>query len=201
MKQIYSIFLLFSLFMWNGCASKQSRPITLYTLHMKEIPQTTAHSRLQTKTIQIQLPKSTKEIRGKKIWYAKNPLERNSYLYSRWSDTPNRLIARYLQNYLNYTHTYKAVIDENSLAKPDYILESNLEDFYQLFESEKNAYGILKMHFFLIDAQNEKIIDTFSVNLKIPSPSPDAKGGVVALHTATRRSAETLLQWLQNSRK
>jgi cholesterol transport system auxiliary component len=168
---------------------------------MKEIPQTTAHSRLQTKTIQIQLPKSTKEIRGKKIWYAKNPLERNSYLYSRWSDTPNRLIARYLQNYLNYTHTYKAVIDENSLAKPDYILESNLEDFYQLFENEKNAYGILKMHFFLIDAQNEKIIDTFSVNLKIPSPSPDAKGGVEALHTATRRSAETLLQWLQNSRK
>jgi len=201
MKKYNLILLIIIQLFWYGCAARQNKPIAHYTLKTEEALPLSKVRKFEHKTLQIQLPRSTKEIKKNKILYTKNPLQRDTYLYSRWSDTPNRLIAYYFRTYLAGSNLFKTVIDERSIAKPDYILESNLEEFYQLFETDQSAYGVLKIHFFLIDAKKKKVIASYFTNFKIPASSPDAKGGVEALQKATKKSAEALLGWLQNACK
>ena len=196
MKTFYAIILLTIATLFVGCAAKTTRPITLYTLRGDDAAATHYAHRFAGKTLRIMTPVSTKTIRTRKILYARMPQQCDAYAYSRWSDTPNHLIAAVLRSCLERSGIFKAVTDADSRADADLILESHLERFYQRFTAQGEAYAVIGLDFLLIDAHSRRVIATHSLRYRIPAPTPDAKGGVEAFEKGIRKSAEEVAQWL-----
>ncbi len=184
------------LFVVAGCATKAGHPISHYTLQTPS-GATTAHAKkFKHRTLQIAIPQSTLQIRTRKMHYARHPYEREAYAYSRWSDTPNALLYTCMRTFLEQSALFKAVIDANSVAHGDLLLESYIDTFYQLFKSDTKAYAVLKMHFVLIDTHTKRVLSEHSFSLKAPSPSPDARGGAEAFNKAVQLMARDLIVWL-----
>lgn len=186
----------------GGCSSKNNQAIDIYTLKYSEVWDKNRAITFADTTLKISLPKSTKEIRKNKILYAKTLHKRETYAYSRWIDTPNSMIAQFLITLLNQNGLFKAVIPATSEAKSEWILESTIEDFHQSFDKENHSFGVVKIHFFLINQKDRKVISKRYFSVKIPAPTSDAKGGVKALNNALEEIGRKLINWLdQHSKK
>ncbi len=186
----------------GGCSSKSSQTIDIYTLKYSEVLDKNRTITFADKTLKIALPKSTKEIRKNKILYAKTAHQREAYAYSHWSDTPNHMIEQFLVTLLNQNRLFKAVIPATSEAKSEWILESNIEDFYQSFDKENQSFGVIKIRFFLINQKDREVISKHFFSTKVPASSLDAEGGVKALNDALLQMGRALINWLdQHSKK
>ncbi len=194
MKITKQIFILLILPIFFGCSFKETKALDIYTLRASKPQNIIKKTKFNNYTLMVLLPKSENQIRKNRILYATTPNQRENYAFSRWSDTPNHLIAQNLLSYLDETGIFKAVIFENTRAKSDLILESYIEDFYQNFENNKDSYAIVNIRFFLIDAKSKKVISKRDFKIKTKSPSSDAKGAVRAFNN----SIETLCLKLQN---
>lgn len=191
----YTIVSLLSLLL-GGCAVKTTPPIDHYTLQMPPAPVSSPTGNFRTMTLKIKRPESIRQICSTRIHYAFSPLERESYAYSRWSDTPNALIAAYLRTLLLQSPLFNAVVSDSSSARSDLTLESQIEAFYQRFESGTKAYAILQMHFILIDTETKKVIAKRGFTEKVPSPTPDAGGAAKAFSEAVKLMGKELEGWL-----
>jgi cholesterol transport system auxiliary component len=185
--------------MIGGCSMKSPHPIDIFTLK-NNITLDKKHSSIfPDKVLKIALPQSTKEIKTNKILYTKTANQREAYAYSRWSDTPNHMIEQFLVTLLNQNKLFKAVLPASSIANSDFILESNIEDFYQIFDNEKQSFAVVKISFFLIDQKDKKVIAKHSIKNRVPASSLDAKGGVEAFNNAVGQVGKKLTKWLRNS--
>ena len=196
MKKYYWLIAIFLILVLTGCSHKDTHAIDIYTLKYNKSSNLKHTVYFTDKTLKIALPKSTKEIRRDKILYTKTTHQREAYAYSRWSDTPNHMTMQFLVTLLNQHKLFKAVIPESSIADSQLLLESNIEDFYQFFDKENQSFGIVKIQCFLIDQKSKKIISKHYFDLKIPSSSANAKGGVQALNLALEQIASQLITWL-----
>jgi len=183
------------LFLFNGCSQKTVQKTDIYTLKFQQNENTKPTIMISNKTLEIMLPQSTKEIRKNKILYAKNFFQRESYAYSRWSDTPNKMLAQFLISKLDQSGIFNAVLAAHSPVDADLLLQSTIEDFYQYFE-DNQAYAIVKIRFFLIDKKDKNILSKHYFSAKIPSDSLDAKGGVKAFHIAIEQITDDVKTWL-----
>ncbi len=178
----------------SGCSSKQAHPVNIYTLKY-DASSTIPAIMITDKTLKIATPRSTKEIKKDTILYAKTPLRRDSYAFSRWSDTPNHMLAAFLVSKLDQSGIFKAVVPASSPVKSPWLLQSTVEDFYQQFD-EQTSYAIIKMRFFLIDTKAKKVLARHYVSLKIPADSLDAEGGVKAFDIAMNQLGDNVKTWL-----
>jgi cholesterol transport system auxiliary component len=78
------------------------------------------------------------------------------------------------------------------------VLRIDLEEFSQLFESQAQSWGLLRLRATLMDntLAGEKLIAQRSFVVRQAAPTPDAPGGVRALAAATDAAAEEIRQWL-----
>ena len=200
MNRIYWLIGILVMLTLSGCSSKSSQSIDIYTLKYSEL--LNKNRTTIDKTLKISLPKSTKEIRKNKILYAKTPHQREAYAYSRWSDTPNRMVEQFLVTFLNQNELFKVVIPANSEANSEWILESSIEDFYHSFNKENQSFGVVKIRFFLINQKDKKVISKRFFSTNVPASSLNAEGGVKALNEALLQIGEELIIWLdQHSKK
>jgi len=183
----------------GGCSMKTPHAIDIFTLKHNTVLDKKHPAVFPDKVLKVALAQSTKEIKTKKILYTKTPYKREAYAYSRWSDTPNHMIEQFLVTTLNRNRLFKAVLPASSIAKSDFILESNIEDFYQLFDKENHSFAVVKISFFLIDQKDKKIVSKHTINSKVPAPSLDAKGGVKAFNDTLDQISKKLIYWLKNS--
>jgi cholesterol transport system auxiliary component len=201
MRKKYWIIGILTILTFAGCSSKNSHAIDIYTLKYHDAPNQNHSLSSSEKTLKITPPKSTKEIRKNKILYAKTVQQREAYAHSRWSDIPNHMIEQFLVTLLNQKGLFKAVIPSTSMAKSDWILESNIEDFYQSFNKDNQSFGVIKIRFFLINQKDKKVISKRYFSVKAPAPTLDAKGGVKALNNALEEIGNQLINWLDQHRK
>ncbi len=197
MKKYYGLLTLIMIMIFGGCSSKTGKAINVYTLKYQEHPRATITPAKTNKILKITLPQSSKEIQKNKILYATNPLQREAYAYSRWSDTPNHMLAQFLVSHLNHSGLFKGVLPSTSLGNPTWILESNIEDFYHYFDDKDRAFSIIKIQFYLINKKDKKLIAKRDISVSVPSTTLDAKGGVQAFNLALKEVAIQLQTWLE----
>ncbi len=196
-KTKYLIFAIVLLLI-SGCAVKKANtPINTYTITTFPISQPSKQqSKFENKTIKIATPKSTNDILSSKILYSKNEFELDAYTYARWSDTPNKLLHDIFLYTLENAHVFKTTLRSTSRAKADFLLESNLIDFYHNFKKDGTSEGILKIQFYLIDLKTKKITANKFFTSSIKAKSNDSRGAVEALNKATQDITKRLIQWL-----
>ncbi|MBU1667855.1 membrane integrity-associated transporter subunit PqiC [bacterium] len=195
----YFIFILSSLLL-SGCAFKNNTPaIDTYTLinnkvGMMEIK----NKKFSDKTLKVEKPTSRRDVQSTRILYAKKSYERDAYAYGRWSDTPNVMLQNNFVYALGESKLFKTVLLKRSSAEADYILESNLDEFYHAFVTPESSVGIITLDVHLIERQKKKVIASKRFSFAKDAGSQDIKGGVEALNNASTVLTRELIVWLKS---
>jgi cholesterol transport system auxiliary component len=136
-----------------------------------------------------------------RLGYA-NPNELRPYAHARWSAPPPQLIRQRLRQQLARERAVLDPGDSAALARDSgaapRVLRLDLEEFSQVFESQAQSWGLLRLRATLMDntPAGEKLLAQRSFVVRQPALTPDAPGGVRALSAATDAAAEQIGQWL-----
>ena len=165
-------------------------PMNYYTLNIKLLAK---KYYIKDKTISISYPISTKEPLGKSLYYNYSDIKLDRYNNSIWSSSLYKLLHSYILKASN--RVFENVVDYNSLAFSDYILESSVEEFYHKVRPNLSL-SIVTIKFTLIDSDTKRIIKSRRFSYQIPTTSKDARGYVEATNKALSRLFNDLISWL-----
>lgn len=196
MKIRIIIMLLFSLL--AGCITKNNPPADIYTIS-PEWNNTSLQVQQEKKSlliIKLAPVLATRPLTGSEILYTDNQYSWNSYAYSRWNDTPIKLLQTLFQVSIEKSNFFKAVIPPTSVSKADLLLESTLLDLSHHINNDGSSEGIIRVHFYLIDNMTRTIISTREFVSKVSASTTNAKGAVAALNKAATNVAHDLVSWL-----
>jgi len=126
----------------SACGTKES--LALYTLkasapHLQALnttPSAKNLASLKNFSLKILAPQSTLYLKSENISYIKGN-EFGTYSQHAFSGAPVWLFKQNLMYKFESAHLFKAIVSELSLLKTDFVLESSLENFEQIF-NEKN---------------------------------------------------------------
>ena len=128
------------------------------------------------------------------------------YAHARWSAPPPQLIRQRLRQQLGRERAVLDLGESAALARnggvAPRVLRLDLEEFSQLFESQQQSWGVLRLRATVMDSTpaGEKLLAQRSFVSRQPAQTPDAPGGVRALAAATDAAAEEIGQWLAQLR-
>lgn len=187
---------LFSLL--TGCITNNNPPADIYTISPD----------WNNKSVHIECDKSprfilklspiraTRVLTGTEILYTDSPYSWNSYVYSRWNDTPVKLLQTIFQVSIEECGLFKAVVPSTSVSKTDLLLESTLLDLSHHINDDGTSDGIIRMRFYLIDNSTRTVTETKEFVSRVPAATKNAKGAVEALNQAATHVARDLVIWL-----
>ncbi len=121
------------------------------------------------------------------------------YSLARWSMTPAQLLRQHFRQQLGQRRTLLNPFDSSS---PDafkaLVLQIEIEEFSQLFESADKSSGLLRLRVMLSRAgpPGGGWLAQRTLTLQQSAATADAPGGVRALAAAARAAAQELDQWL-----
>jgi cholesterol transport system auxiliary component len=120
-----------------------------------------------------------------------------AYALARWAMPPAELVQQRLREVLS---TQRVVLRSGEGAAR--VLQIELEEFSQVFESPGQSSGVLRLRATVLQATpaGNRLLAQRSVVMKRPAPGGGAGGGVRALSAATDAAVDELAQWLQQLR-
>jgi cholesterol transport system auxiliary component len=163
--------------------------------HAKQIP---PQPRLQRKSLLIADASTPSWLDNTAIHYRllyHNPAQTHTYAHSRWIATPAALLTQQLRNRI-VTGTQEHVIKDGSPAKADYVLQIELEEFTQLFDTISESRIVIGLRASLIERNTRKLLAQKDFSTTEKAPSADAAGAVFALSAASDRITDELVDWL-----
>lgn len=183
----------------SGCATNTVPAIDSYTINISCEAETPSEENTKfSKVLKVSKPKSTAAIMSRHILYQEKEFAQNSYAHSKWSDTPNKMLASLFISCINKSTVFKSILPSYSKGKADLLLESTLLDFYHHVYSDGSSEGRVKIEFYLIEPKSGEVVATNEFISKITSKTLDVNGGVRALNDASKSVALSLAQWLSS---
>ncbi len=126
------------------------------------------------------------------------------YALARWSMTPAQLLRQHFRQQLSQQRALLNPGDGSGpgAAKP-LLLQLELEEFSQLFESADKSSGLLRLRATLTraGAKGGHWLAQRNLTVQRNASTADAAGGVQALAAATEAAAQELDQWLKEFEK
>ena len=189
-----------------GCALKPLPAIDIYTVspswHETSIQAESAVQIKKQRAITLKLApiQGVRSFSATDIIYSDVLHGRNKYAYSRWSDSPVRLLQTYIQVALEQSKQFLAVVPSTSVSNSDYLLESVLLDFSQHFKEENDSEAVIRMHFYLINSRSKKMIAGKEFITRVPTSSNDAAGAALALNQGASIIVQNLVSWVAEQR-
>jgi len=181
-----------------GCAGNSVPAPGLYAINGScEVEISPEKQVVYSKVLKVEKPKSTAAMMSRHIFY-QQAFEQNQYAYSKWSDTPNKMLARLFISCINKNAVFKSVLPSYSKGRAEILLESTLLDFYHHINSDGSSEGRVRIEFYLIDSKSGEVIATKEFVSTKTSKSFDVNGGVGALNDASMSVALRLTQWLSS---
>ena len=181
-----------------GCMTKNVPPAHIYTISPKwgESNALAEGKKKGSLIIKLAPIRGTRALGSTKILYTDAQYGQNSYAYSRWSDTPLRLLQIFFQATLEESGQFGAVVPPTSRSEADLLLESTLYDFSHHINNDGTSDGIIRIRFYLIDNTKKTVIATKEFVSKVPASSTNAQGAAAALNKAGANVAHDLVSWL-----
>ncbi len=127
------------------------------------------------------------------------------YTLARWSQTPATLMQMAVRDRLSANRAViygDANIDQQMTGgKSPTVLRAEVEEFSQVFNSEKDSVGLVRVRASLVDAHKagDELIAQRVFVVQRPAASADAAGGVKALSDAATQAAQDIADWVTQS--
>ena len=182
-----------------GCATNSVPAVDSYTINIScEVEPPSEKNTKYSKVLKVSKPKSTAAIMSRHILYQEKEFSQNPYAYSKWSDTPNKMLTSLFISCISKNSVFKSVLPSYSKGKADLFLESTLLEFYHHINSDGSSEGRMRIEFYLIEAKSSEVIATKEFVYKATSKTLDVNGGIGALNDASKSVALSLTQWLSS---
>ena len=183
---------------FGGCSIKSSPPVDEYTIVLKQkLESVKASSKCQDKSVKLLEPFGAYAYTTNDLHYVVLPNQENRYNLSTWSQSVAGTLYGEVLRAVAKSGLFRSVTNYSSVAKSDYILEMEINDFKQYFSSDlKHSYVVADLTFTLIETEHFRIVAQKEFVKKIDTKSLDAKGGVEALDEAFSEIVPEMLAWL-----
>tara|TARA_R110002049_G_scaffold249890_11_gene424255 strand:+ start:2144 stop:2788 length:645 start_codon:yes stop_codon:yes gene_type:complete len=122
----------------------------------------------------------------------------NSYAYSRWNDSPSKLLGSYFQQSLAQSQHITAVVPLGSRADARLLVEATLLDFsHHIQATDSDSTGVVSIIFYLINQHDKKLIATKQFTEEVTADQNNAKHATIAINQASKLMAADLQDWLE----
>ncbi len=122
---------------------------------------------------------------GYRLAYSE-PKRLREYTQSRWVGPPAQLVQQRLVRQLGMIPV--------GLGGTRCVLRIDIDEFSQVFETPTSSRGVIQARAQLLDRSRTSLVFQ-ELNIEIPAPSADARGGVAALTAAVDQLEADLLAW------
>lgn len=195
MKKLYIFVILVALF--SGCSS--SPAVTSYKLYPQIKEPHYAHI---CKGVSLKVGKvfTAHTLQLEEMKYATQHYKELTYTESQWANKPAIEISRALLRSIRGAKIFDSVSGYRSRARADLLLETNIYSFMQYYNEDlSKSYVDVSFSLSLVDVKNAKAIKSTVISTRVKSETPDAEGGVVALHHALEDILDKTNVWLSES--
>jgi ABC-type uncharacterized transport system auxiliary subunit len=187
-----SLILTIILLSFTGCISitKEIPASSTYTLNVDK--STTINKNSSHTTIEIKEPNTLSSLNSKYISYATKPYISENYAFSKWSDTPTKMIQNQSIKYLSSTNNYNFVNSSNINVRSDYQVLSEIDNFHQYFQENK-SYVKFTIRVYLKNRKN-----TYYQNFSYTQlcTQNNAIGAVKAFNVVVNTFVKDLDKWI-----
>jgi cholesterol transport system auxiliary component len=135
---------------------------------------------------------------SRQMTYTHRAYERTYYAYSRWADTPPRMIEPLIVQAMEASGYFGAVIDVSSSVVAQVRLELNLLVLNHEFQTEPSQ-GRIVVRAQLHDLEHNRIIGTRIFQHTEVAPTENPYGGAMALNLALETILVDLVEWVGTS--
>jgi len=170
-KNLFSLF--FTLF-FIGCTSTQPK-ISVFTL----TPPPADIKKEGALNIEVITPKSSKIYTDTKMVYSLEHITIDEYAYSRWSDSPQRIVQKNIAEGLRGSGVFGTVAIHPSKIAADYAIESDILDFRHTFEGNL-SFASLGVRIYFLNIK-EKSSKELLLTYKTPCKENSPKGFALAM--------------------
>jgi ABC-type uncharacterized transport system auxiliary subunit len=194
MKQYFLAFL--AMIVLSGCGFKEIEK-TPQNFRLQNIFEQPVASSTDLRVILIQNVRGDSVALSKAIIYnQKGALK--AYKYSRWSELPSQRIQQLIIQSFNDRKLFRAAVPALSLAKSELSLESELEQFEQVYK-DGNSFVQIQMNFRLIQKKDAKVLGIKSLHVEVPIKQKNTLATVNAFNQAISKLVLELGDWVRQS--
>ena len=149
------------------------------------------------KSLKVAKAFSSSAIMSNHMMYAIGDSKQYAYAESLWAQNPNSVITSNLLKLLRETELFKSVQVSKSRSRNDFILEINIEDFMQYFNSDSSSsYANIVVSLTLIDIKSNTVYATQTFASKVDVETLNAQGGVKGLSIALNNILAQTNTWI-----
>jgi cholesterol transport system auxiliary component len=130
--------------------------------------------------------------------YTDHPYQVGYYVKSRWAETPPQMLQALMILTLEKTHSFHSVGSPTSIAKYDYILNTQLLELQQDYTRSPHAV-ILKLRAQIVNAKTNNIIAAKDFSITEPLHQDNPYAGVIATNKAAALLLKQLTIFVQGS--
>jgi cholesterol transport system auxiliary component len=180
----------------GGLFGGKSEPIQSYMFAPRAFTDTLA----ATPSERVLLLASVKSIGydSQQMAYAMRPYERTYYAFSRWADTPPRMLEPVVAQAMEASGLFRAVVDTTSSVPADYRLDLNLLVVQHEFHTARSQ-GNMVIRAQLNSLATNAIIGTRVFQGTATAPSENPYGGVLAINIVLENILVELVTWVAES--
>jgi ABC-type uncharacterized transport system auxiliary subunit len=182
----------------SSCTSPKLPAVTAYTINIQATNKATGQKPQTQKVLRVAIPRSSAAIMSRNILYQGSGYSLNAYAFSKWSDTPNRMLANLFLTRIEDSVLFKAVLPADSRGNSDYVLESSIQQFHQHINKDGSSKANMRIGFYLIEARTGKVLATREFISAHQAISTNAEGAVSALNHASVAISSDLITWLSS---
>ncbi|WP_457673391.1 ABC-type transport auxiliary lipoprotein family protein [Thiolapillus sp.] len=194
------LFTLLPVMLLAACVGQPLPPVTEYSLS----PSMPAGRMMETSlplTLRLGPVVASRIYQGSELYYLDGAYRLNPYAYSRWVDAPVRMLQLVLQDGLERSGLFQAVLPSSSRLQADLRLEVTLYDFSHHLQGKQGSEAVVRMGVHLLDARQGRLLASRRFEARMPAPGGNASAAVAAINGAVADILPRLLDWLQGSLK
>lgn len=186
-------YLIVSIILLGGCVSKDA-PMKTYILN-PNLSIKRVYSSYKNNSVKIAYPINIKGKSTTALYFSYSDIEEGVYQNASWSSSSSQLLTGAIIRSLEKGKIFKSVVDYNSQANTDYILESEIYDMYHKIR-DKLSIAVVTIRFDLVNTQDNALIKSKKFCYEIATETTDAQGYVKATNSAIEQLSRDLVKWV-----
>jgi len=194
MNRVVKTVILTGILLLGGCSMKSSEMKTYGLnpdLNFSKLP----YAVYRDKSVKIAYPTNIKGKSSSSIYFSYSKIDEGKYQNAIWTSSNGQLLINSIIRSLEKGGVFKTVIDYTSLGNTDYLLESEVYDFYHKVRKGVSV-SVLSIRFDLIDTDYNHLVKSKRFTYEVPTQTVDALGYVKATNIALDKMSLDLVKWL-----
>lgn len=184
----------------TGCTfpgQKSSKPTAIYVLEGEPTSESTSGTSISPcLTLSVAIPRSAPGFATSRIAYVEKPYRIDYFAYHEWADTPARMLQSALEQRLEASGMFRAVVTASVPVQADLRLETDLLRLQQEFMSPQSQVH-LEVRFSLHDVTAHRLLFSETFSLQEPAEHKNPYAGVLAANRAVEQLLAALLNKIE----